>query len=206
MCKEGDMKYHWIGTAILFGSGLLLPAFCAAQQAAPPPSSGINIALLDIPQVFKNHPGFTQRSEEIKKEMKDLEAQFLDQRKVINDKRAALSQYKVGSPEFERLEKEIANQVANLQVSIEQRRRDILEREAKLYYDTYNEILTYVDAFCKRHNIALVLNHDSEPIDPTDHNSVRRGITRPVIYQDRIDITPEIIRMINAPRAAVRPK
>lgn len=200
------MRSEWLWACVVAGAVAFIPSVSSAQQAAPPPSSGINIALLDIPQVFKNHPGFIQRSEELKKELKDLDAYFNDQRKLLNDKRAALAQYKVGSPEFERLEKEIASQAANLQVLREQKRRDLFEREAKLYYETYNEILSHVDAFCKRHNIALVLKYDSEQMDPSDPNSVMKGINRQIIYQDRIDITGEIIRMINAPRAAARPR
>ncbi len=180
-----------------------MPLLLVAQQPAPP-AGGINIALLDLKQVFNNHPGFNQKTNAIKQQIRETEAQFNEQRKLLNEKRAALSQYKVGSAEYERLEKEVASQAASLQVELERKRREFLEQESRIYYETYQEVMALVENFCRVHNIGLVLQHDSEPVDPTNHNSVLRGINRLVLYQDRIDITGEVIRMLNAPRAAVR--
>ncbi|GIW95043.1 MAG: hypothetical protein KatS3mg110_3084 [Pirellulaceae bacterium] len=197
------MKKCGLWAVTLIATVVAGPVVLEGQQPVPP-SGGINIALLDLSQVFKNHPGFNQKLDLIKKQIKDTEAQFNDQRKLINDKRAALAQYKVGSPEYERLEKEIANQAASLQLDVERKRRELLEQEGRVYYETYQEVRAIVESFCRAHNIALVLYYDSEPIDPTDRASIVRGINRFVIYQDRIDITGEVIRMVSAPRAAVR--
>ncbi|MBM4000134.1 MAG: OmpH family outer membrane protein [Planctomycetes bacterium] len=165
---------------------------------------GVNVALIDISYVFKNHTTFTQRSEAIKKEVKDYESQMNDQRKALTDKRAGLQNYKVGSPEYEKLEADIANEIAQLEVAANQKRRDILEREAKVYFETYQEVQEAIAAFCGKHGIGLVLRYDSEPIDPADRASVLRGVNRAVIYQDRIDITREILSSVNAPRQARR--
>jgi Skp family chaperone for outer membrane proteins len=183
--------------SMLLGGMLLLPASLFAQQAG-----GINVALVDISQVFKNHERFKMRTEEIRKEIKDYEAQMNEKRKVLTEKRNGLTNFKVGSPEYERLEAEIAREITNLEVEVNSKRRDILEREAKVYYETYLEVQNAVTAFCSRHNISLVLRFDGESIDPNDRASVLRGVNRAVVYQDRINITTEILKMVNVPQAA----
>ncbi len=185
-----------VAVATLFFAGVCAPASLFAQ--------GVNVALIDISYVFKNHTVFTQRTEEIKQEVKDYEAQMNEQRKVLTDKRAGLQNFKVGSPDYEKLEADIANQIAQLEVAANQKRRDILEREAKIYFETYQEVQSSIAAFCTKHGIGLVLRYDSEPIDAADRASVLRGVNRAVVYQDRIDITREILAAVNTPRQARR--
>jgi Skp family chaperone for outer membrane proteins len=180
--------------ASLLGLVLLTPSVASAQ-------GGINVALIDISEVFKNHTKFKQQTERIKKEIKDFETLMNDQKKALTEKRNGLANFKVGSPEYERVESEIARQIADLEVKANAKRREILEQEAKVYYDTYVEVQTAVTSFCSRHNISLVLRFDGEQIDPNDRASVLRGVNRAVIYQDRINITQEIVAMVNGPAA-----
>lgn len=185
--------------------GAATPVSAPAMPASGAAGGGINVALIDISEVFKNHARFKQRAEDIKTEVKDYEGKMNEQRTAINAKRQQLAQYKAGSPEFEKLEAEIAKQIANVEVDAGLKKKEILDREAKIYYDTYKEVEAAVAQFCAARNIGLVLRYDSEEPNANDRASVLRGVNRAVIYQDRIDITKDILNMVSPPQTAKRP-
>jgi Skp family chaperone for outer membrane proteins len=186
-------------------SGQPIPANRAPVPSASP-TGGINIALVDVSQVFKNHEGFKTRTEELRQEIKAFEAQVNEQRKGLNDKRTRLTNYNPGSPQYEQLEVEMAREIATQQVTAELKKKDVLEREAKIYHEVYREIEEAVRTFAEKYDIGLVLRYDGEEIDQNDRNSVLRGVNRTVVYQDKINITNQILQMLNAPRTATRPR
>jgi Skp family chaperone for outer membrane proteins len=211
------MNYRWyVGSLVAFGfllsSGSLMAQQRAPQQTsapaprATPQSGGINVALVDVSYVFKNHERFKSRTEELRQEIKDFENEMNAQRKGLNDKRTRLTNYNPGSPQYEQLEVEMAREIANQNVTAELKKKDVLEREAKIYHEVYREIEEAVKSFADRHNISLVLRYDGEDIDQNDRNSVLRGVNRAVVYQDKINITYEILQMVNTPRTAQRPR
>jgi len=192
---------------LLAFSVCLIPALGWAQngQAQPQrPAGGTNIALIDVSYVFKNHKVFKDRGELIKKEVKDYDGHLVEQKKVLTEKRNGLSQFKPGSPDYEKLEAEIAHEGANLEVEAQMKRSDILEKEARLYYETYMEMLKVVEQFCGPRRIGLVLRFDGDEIDANDRASVFRGVNRAVVYQDGIDITQDILELLNAQKPATQ--
>jgi hypothetical protein len=72
-----------------------------------------------------------------------------------------------------------------------------MEREAKVYYQTYLEVVEAVNYFAKRQGIGLVLRFSGEPIDPNRRDDVLREINKPVVMQDSIDITLEVLVLLN---------
>jgi hypothetical protein len=76
-------------------------------------------------------------------------------------------------------------------------RKDFLEREAKVYYQTYLEVVGTVNDYAKRQGIGLVLRFNGEPIDPNRRDDVLREINKPVVMQDNIDITGDILMLLN---------
>ena len=76
-------------------------------------------------------------------------------------------------------------------------RKEFLEREAKVYYQTYLEVVDAVKYYAKRQNIGLVLRFNGEPVDPNRRDDVLREINKPVVVQDQIDITPDMLALLN---------
>jgi hypothetical protein len=47
---------------------------------------------------------------------------------------------------------------------------------------------------------------DGEPVDNSDRNQILRGITKPIVYlEPGIDITPDVLKMLNTPAVATQP-
>jgi Skp family chaperone for outer membrane proteins len=203
-----------LASAVL-GLTLLTTGSAAAQQApaqsaAAAPAFGANagrfgVAVVDISYIFKNYPGFTAEIEKLKKEMEGADGQL----KADRDRLVAMEQQrdalKPGSNEFKQLDEELARQKADFSIKQGTIRRDFLEREAKIYYSTYLRVSEAVKFVAERNNIGMVLRFNGDPIDPQQREDVMRAIMQPIVFQNNVDITPEVLTMLGRSSGAVAP-
>lgn len=208
-----------LASAVL-GSTLLGTAPAIAQQipaqgaagaaAAPAPAFGANAArfgmgVVDVSYIFKNFPGFTAEIEKLKKEMEGADGQL----KADRDRLVAMEQQrdtlKPGSNEFKQLDEELARQKADFSIKQGTIRRDFLEREAKIYYSTYTRVSEAVKFVAERNNIGMVLRFNGDPIDPQQREDVMRLIMQPIVFQNNLDITPEVLAALGRSSGAVAP-
>ena len=181
-----------------FCVAVALTVFCQASTASAQQSGAGNIAVIDIPVIFKNHTLFKKQMDELKDSVDAAEkalTQDRDQMKAMVDQ---LQAFKPGTPDYKQLEEKVAKLQADLQVKVSMQKKDFMEREARIYFNTYNQVTQTVASFAQRHNITLVLRYNSNEIDPTNRQSVLEGVNRPVIYQNNIDITYDILNVLNA--------
>jgi Skp family chaperone for outer membrane proteins len=102
----------------------------------------------------------------------------------------------VGKPEYVEKEKALAAAQADLQVQMRQKSREFLEREAKVRFNAYQEIIDLVTRFSQQYNIQLVIRFHRQPIDASKPESVQFGLNRPIVYQNSLDITDHIVQML----------
>jgi Skp family chaperone for outer membrane proteins len=191
----------------LLSLGLSLSA--SAQQAArpnsPPPASGTSVAVLDINEVFEKNIRFKAAMDEIRDDIKAYETSVVEKRKQATAMNEKLAEYQPGSQEYKALETQLAQMAADMQVDMAMKKREFMEREAKLYYSAYMDTLQQVGDFASRYNISLVLRFNGEEIDPKERSSVLQGVNRAVVYQRNLNITDQIVQELNrgsAPRNA----
>lgn len=173
------------------GSGGRPPA------AAPTIPNGTNVAVIDIGYIFKNHNGFNAGIKQINTRGEELGGWVNQQKRELTTMRDKLKTYAAGSPEYAKMEEEITKKAAENDLQLRRDQQDLLNAEAKLYYDTYMEIEQAIAAFAQRARIGLVLRFNSEPVKPDDRGSVLQYINRPVVYHHRLDITKDILRELN---------
>lgn len=187
---------------------LSLSSYCFAQAQAPAPNaaganpagsnaSKYSVAVVDISYVFKKHERFKTTMDNMKKEMDGIESDLKADREKIAQKEQQRNTFNPGSNEYKQLDEQIAREMADFNLKMGKLRKDFLEKESKVYYQTYLEVVDAVNYYAKRQNIGLVLRFNGEPVDPNNRDSVLREINKPVVVQDHIDITPDIIALLN---------
>jgi Skp family chaperone for outer membrane proteins len=187
-------------------AALLLVASASAARAQHPASANAErykIGVVDISYIFKEHAQFKQQIESMKTRMEALDKQFAEERKAITAKEEQRNQYKPNTQEFKNLDIEITRAKADFAVQAEQEQKRLMEEEANMYYQTYLEVQDAITVYAKRHDLALVLRFNGDDVDPGIRQDIIRGINRPVVYQNSIDITPDILTMVN--RSAAPP-
>jgi Skp family chaperone for outer membrane proteins len=174
-----------------------VPASALAQGARAP--AGHNIAVVDVSVVFKQHARFLARTETFKKQVENAEAALKKEYEAINALTERLKGLQPGSADFKELEQRVVRAKADWQLKGQSQRRELMEEEGRIYFQTYRELDDAVKRFAVQNNIALVLRYASDPVDdPNDRNEIVKGINKSVVYVDpRLDITVHILQDLN---------
>ncbi|MCX7405759.1 MAG: OmpH family outer membrane protein [Planctomycetia bacterium] len=177
-----------------------------AQQLAQPTASAgpaTHVAVIDVGYIFKNHTRFKLSMDKMKDEVMAAENDLKSERDRINGLVEQIKGFNAGTPEYKKLEAEVAKAQGEFNVNAQLQKKDFMDREAKVYLQVYTEIEKSVAQFAREHRIAIVHRFDGESIDNSDRNQILRGITKPIVYlESGIDITPDVLKMLNGPAVA----
>lgn len=155
------------------------------------------VAVVDMGKIFRDHIAFKGQITALQKEVESFKLTIQADRVKIQTESEALAAIPKSSPNFRTKEAEIAKMAADMQLGHNMKNRDFMEKEAKVYYQTYVQILTTIQDFCRRSNVSLVVRFTGDQIDPNNRASVLAGVNNVVVFQNRKDITGEIIKIIN---------
>jgi Skp family chaperone for outer membrane proteins len=176
----------------------------AAPAAPAPPSAGTRIAVLNVPEIFKKHERFKAWMEELKRDVQAAENAVRDERKKIGELEERLQEFQKGTQGYNEMSESITKQKAELTVKVSMQGKQFQQRQAKIYYSVYQEILSAVEYFCHQHSIDIVLQIKGDTVDPDVGESVLAYIQRQVVWHDRLDITAAIVGELN--RTAINPQ
>ncbi|MCA9261405.1 MAG: OmpH family outer membrane protein [Planctomycetales bacterium] len=191
-------------TAIVCGLSLASTQSARAQgHNASANASRFGIAVVDISYIFQNYPKFTRTMESMKTEMTTAEDSLKSERDRVQKMEEHRNTLKPGTDDFKRLDEELARQKADFNIKAGAIRRDFLEKEAQVYYQTYLEVSQVVNSFARNNNIGLVLRFNGDQIDPSRREDVLRAINQPIMFQNNIDITPDVLALLSRGGAAV---
>jgi Skp family chaperone for outer membrane proteins len=185
-------------------AGAAAPA-AAVRPAAPAGVAPTQVVVLDVGYIFKNHAGFNAEMAKIKEDVMNVENRLKQEQERIKQMVDQLKAYQPGTPEYRKLEGDVAKAQGDFQVKAQLEKKDFLEREAKVYHRVYGEVEQAVSTFAKSNRIAVVLRFDGEAVDPkeADRGKIMAHLSRPIVYHDGlVDITPDVLRMLNGPIAA----
>jgi outer membrane protein len=196
--------------ATLVASVLAMHVAAAPAQAAVPP-----VAIIDLTYVFSHHNRFTTLTNAMKADVESAETALKTERDSINKLAKTLDDYKKGTPEYKQLEQSLTRKQADLSLKVNMQKKDFLERESKIYYSVYEEILDMVKYYSEKNGIVLVIRFNGDPPDRNNPQEVLKELNKSVVYSNpAIDITPVIVEMLNqngqpagakAPPAAIPP-
>jgi Skp family chaperone for outer membrane proteins len=190
-------SHRWAVLAVVF-SLTCLSSLVQAQGPAAPSMAGARLALLDVSRIFKNHQRFKGMMDEMKGDVERAEASVKAERDAINKLAEGLQEFHKGTPDYKRMEEELAKRQADLQVQLTLQKNEFLQREAKIYHAVYQEILQATDYFCKQNRIDMVLRFNGEKVDVERPDSVLTWINKPVVwYASDLDITDAILQDLN---------
>ena len=178
-------------------ASLATPA--VAQQTASPSANAakFGIAVVDVNYIFKNYSQFKTAMEGIKSDIQQAEVKLKASREGIQAKEAQARDYKPNSPEFKQLDEDLARLKADFNIKAGRTRKDFQEREAKVYYQTYLQVSSTVEHYAKQNNIGLVLKFNGDQINPDRPEAILKAINKPVVAQNGIDITPDVLALLN---------
>ena len=173
----------------------------AASATSPYGSSNnvgvYHIAVVDITNIFKNHARFKASMESMKQQMKGIEQGLNTKKTAIQQKEKQRDGYKVGTNEYMQVDNQVTQMKADFTVEMTRLQKGFLVQESQVYYRTYLEVQDAIKLYAQKNNIGLVMRFNSIKIDPSRREDILRGINKPVVYNNQIDITADIIATVN---------
>jgi len=158
--------------------------------------------VLDVAKVFKQNRAFESRMQSIKSTADQLKAEIQQKQEAIKQEALGLKDFEVGSPERNQMEGALEQKQAGLRTEARQAEMDLLSKEAKVYYETYQQMQAVLKSLSSQHGISLVLRFDSEEIDPTNRGEVIKGVNRAIVYQEKLDLTTMVIGQMSSDTAS----
>lgn len=179
--------------ALIALTAIATPTAAVAQAAAQ--AAGTRVAVIDISYIFKNHPGFKAKMERMKTDVQGFEALLRQRGEQMKALQGQLQQYKPTSQEYKNIEGQILQINADGQAQATLKKKDFLQREAKIYHETYTEIVAEVAELAQRYGIGLVVRFNSDPITE-DRTSTLEGVNRAVVFQQNLNITDAVLKSL----------
>jgi Skp family chaperone for outer membrane proteins len=172
-----------------------------AQQ----PRAGTTVAVVDIAVVMENNTKFKSMLDSIQVEINQFDQTLESARKQVTSMVEELKGYNPGTAAYSQLEERIAKIQSDVQVQMQIKRKNVLQKEAKVFHECYLEVQKTIGTFCDRNGISLVLNYDSKAINPQSRESVLKGVNRDIVYQRSLNITKYIVDAVNKGNSTAAP-
>ena len=169
-------------------------SFVSAQEAG-------RVAILDVAKVFKDNESFDAKVNAIKNEAEKLKVQITAEQDRIKAEVMKLRDMEAGA-QRNQMEADLEQQHTRLRTTTRQNEAELLNREARVYFETYREMQSVVEAMAKEYGLSLVLRFDSESIDPNNRNEVIKGVNRAVVFHRQLDLTKLVSEQLNARMAS----
>ena len=163
------------------------------------------VAILDVAKVFKENASFDAKVKAIKAEADQLKVQITAEQDRIKAEVLKLRKMEAG-PKRNQMEADLEQQHTRLRTTTRQSESELLNREARVYFETYGEMQAVVEGLAKEYGLSLVLRFDSESIDPNNRNEVIKGVNRAVVFHRQLDLTKLVSDQLNARMAAAPAK
>lgn len=188
----------WATLVTVLASIHFAGSIATAQQR--PLAAAPQIAVIDLGYIFSQHIRFKQMTEELRRDIEAAEGELRANKQQLQKMMEQLDQFNKGSPEYKQLEEDMVKRESDLRVQVGMQKRDFNEKEARLYYNVYKEVMEQVRYYADKHGILLVIQFSGEPVDETDSNSIRQSLVKIVLHHNpAIDITPAILDAVNPP-------
>jgi len=169
-----------------------------AAKAQQPPAARPSVAIIDLTYIFENHQRFGAMKEDMKRDVKAAEETLKNRSKEVQGLGERLRTFQKGSRDYKELEEELASRSADLSVQAKLQQKQFLEREAKMYYNVYREIIDAVHYYAQRNNIQIVLRFNGAPVDTNDPQEVLKELNKAIVWHTpTVDITPYILAQLN---------
>lgn len=170
------------------------------SSAAPAPSADTphKVGLIDMARVFKEYKKFENLREDLKSEIAQSDEQAKAMATELQKLQEEMKTFEQGKPEYNSLEKQLAEKASKFEAFRKVAQRDFLRKESQIYKTVYLEVVDVVKKYSEIYHYTLILRFNSEKIEGSDPQKLIQGLNRQVIFHRPDDnITDSVITYLN---------
>ncbi len=179
---------------LLAASVVLLAAATGAKPANDRlPPRGTTVALINLKEVFDNHPSFMRRTEELKQAVETFEAELKAKRDEISELQRRLASESMPKAQREKLESQVRDGTKALSLEVTLAKKVFIQREAAVYASIYQDVQHVIREYMQEHGIDLVIRR-SDHLRSDDVEQIEKRLNAPIVcFADHLDITDAIL-------------
>ncbi len=168
---------------------------CASVSLAQVQSS---VAVIDLKQVFEGHTRFQAMRDQLMRDVEGAENTVKARQEELRAMVEQLREFRPGTPDYKKMEADVANRQADLKVDISIQKKDFMEREAKIHYYIYQEVLQEIRHFAGQRGLSLVMRVNTQEVKDENPQQILQELNKPVVFFSKtIDITSPILTTLN---------
>jgi Skp family chaperone for outer membrane proteins len=180
-----------------------IAAVVSAQSSASAPPRPYQVAVVDIAQLIKNHPGFIAKQKDLQEFAKSKESEFNTRKMELVEREKTLTSLKLtpGTPDYDKAMEEVTSKVALLDKDVKIAQRKLMTENSIILHEVYKEIRDEIGLVAKQAQIAQVMDYRTIDANPADPNAVATMLEQNLIwYDDNLDISQAIANRLYAKR------
>ena len=155
------------------------------------------VAVLNVDRIFKQFTPLQERLAPLRQDAQELEKTAQLKQVELETTQQKLQRTPAGSPDFEKLQVQLARLQTELRLFMERERRNLAKKEADIYVAIFQEMEEEVKNICKARGIKLVIRQNAGSPKDEKVEEVLKWLNRGVIFEDGIDITDEVLAALN---------
>jgi Skp family chaperone for outer membrane proteins len=194
------MRLGTLLLAIAATTGLSVAAY--GQEATSVDSL---IGLVDIQQIFRDHKPFADQIKEHQDEGQATQDQLAKKELDLQQKVEQLQGLKQGTKEFTDLQKKAQKLADELRETSTKAREAFGQKQLVLNVELHKTIRAAIERVARERKLKLVFNRTKQSLDSKNPSELLAAINQPVLYEDGIDITPDVLKILDAESAASAP-
>ena len=191
-----------VAAALAFG---FASSSAVAQSSAGANAPQYGVAVVDISKIFENHAKFKEIMMKMKTDMQNIDTQLKAKRDAILKLEEARNNLRPGTEDYKKLDDQLATEKAKFALEMDRLKKDLMERESTIYFNTYKQVSIVISQYAKQRKIGLVMKYSSAAPDPANSSDILKDINKQVVYADNIDITNDILTIINGQQVVNNP-
>lgn len=167
------------------------PAAQAGPAAGP-------IGVIDVGYILQNHPTLKAKMDTIKSQMEAADKEMQTKREAIIKQMEQLKEsYREGTPEYDKAEKQIADQDTQFRLELVKKRKEFEAAQANVLFEVHSQISTLLDWLSKKNGYVAVLQVSRQQVDPKKPETLDMAMSQSVLYFNKsVDVTDTVLQIL----------
>ncbi|MGQ0634260.1 MAG: OmpH family outer membrane protein [Planctomycetaceae bacterium] len=188
-----------VGLVSLSGLSYFMGTATGQGQNSPAQDVPHKVGLIDMGQVFNEYKKLTQLKQDYTVEQQEAEAKAKQFVEKLQSKQQEIKEFVEGSPEYTRIEKQLAALATEFETFKKITQRDLMRKEAKMFQTVYLEVQDVVERVAKKNGYTLVLRFSRDELNTGDPQKMIQGLNRQVVYsRSQDDMTQVVLKYLNS--------
>jgi Skp family chaperone for outer membrane proteins len=183
--------------------GMLAVAQVQAQQPpsqgqAPSAAPSRAVGVIDVGYILQNHPTLKSKMEGIKSAMEAADNAMKAKRENIMKQMEQLKEkYNEGTPEYDRAEKQIAEQDTEFRLELVKKRKEFEHQQAEIMFEVHTQLTQLLRYVSEQMGFQAILQVSRQTVDAKKPETLDLAMSQNVLYFDKnVDLTDWVLNAL----------